>query len=75
MASSSAAPKSLVDEEVSRRGFGTRNERVRELIPKDQECAFLRALLLAGAHSEPADAADGAYFSGLRERIARRRGA
>jgi antitoxin ParD1/3/4 len=67
------ALKSFVDEQVSGRGFGTSSEYVRELIRKDQERLQLRGLLLAGTGSEPAAAADSAYFAGLRERIGRRR--
>jgi len=48
--------KTFVDEQVSRRGYGTSSECVRELI-------------LAGAASEPADPVDDAYFEGLRQRV------
>jgi antitoxin ParD1/3/4 len=64
--------RSFVDEQVSSRGFGTSSEYVRELIRKDQERLHLRGLLLAGAKSQPAAAADGAYFAALRERVGRR---
>ena len=64
--------KSFVDEQVSSRGFGTSSEYVRELIRKDQERLQLRELLLAGAGSKPAAAADDKYFAALRNRIARR---
>jgi antitoxin ParD1/3/4 len=63
------ALKSFVDEQVNARGFGTSSEYVRELIRKDQERLHLRGLLLAGASSKRADAADSAYFATLRERI------
>jgi len=66
------ALKSFVDEQVNSRGFGTSSEYVRELIRKDQERIQLRELLLAGAGSKPADAADGAYFEALRDRVRRR---
>ena len=66
------ALKSFVDEQVNSRGFGTRSEYVRELIRKDQERLHLRGLLLAGASSKPAAAADSAYFATLRNRIASR---
>jgi antitoxin ParD1/3/4 len=63
------ALKTFVDEQVNSRGFGTSSEYVRELIRKDQERLQLRELLLAGAGSKPAAAADGAYFAALRDRI------
>jgi antitoxin ParD1/3/4 len=61
--------KSFVDEQVASRGYGTSSEYVRELIRKDQERQQLRGLLLAGAASPPAAAADGAYFAALRARV------
>lgn len=61
--------KSFVDEQVSRRGYGTSSEYVRELIRKDQDRLQLRALLLAGAATAPTAAANGAYFAGLRKRV------
>lgn len=64
--------KSFVDEQVESRGFGTSSEYVRELIRKDQERLALRGLLLAGARSKPAVAADSTYFAALRNRIGRR---
>ncbi|MBP6900650.1 MAG: type II toxin-antitoxin system ParD family antitoxin [Burkholderiaceae bacterium] len=64
--------KSFVDEQVHSRGFGTSSEYVRELIRKDQERLQLRAMLLAGASSQPAAPADGAYFDTLRQRIGRK---
>lgn len=60
------ALKSFVDEQVNQRGYGTSSEYVRELIRKDQDRLQLRALLLAGAASAPADAR---YFDGLRDRV------
>jgi len=61
--------KSFVDEQVSQRGYGTSSEYVRELIRKDQDRLQLRTLLLAGAASAPAAAADASYFEGLRNRV------
>lgn len=61
--------KSFVDEQVSQRGYGTSSEYVRELIRKDQERLHLRNLLLAGAASAPAAAAESRYFEGLRDRV------
>jgi len=63
------ALKSFVDEQVNSCGYGTSSEYVRALIRKDQERLHLRGLLLAGASSKPAAAADGAYFAALRGRI------
>ncbi len=67
--------KSFVDEQVENRGYGTSSEYLRELIRKDQERTRLRGLLLTGAESAPAGAADSAYFDVLREGVrARARG-
>jgi antitoxin ParD1/3/4 len=67
------ALKDCVNEQVSRRGYGTSSEYVRELIRKDQSRQRLRVLLLEGATSELSATADSAYFSGPRQR-ARARG-
>lgn len=61
--------KSFVDEQVSQRGFGTSSEYIRELIRKDHDRLQLRGLLLKGAASKPAAAADRAYFDALRGRV------
>ena len=61
--------KSFVDEQVSRRGFGTSSDYVRELIRKDQDRVHLRGLLLEGANSKSTAPADAAYFAALRERV------
>lgn len=61
--------KSFIDEQVNQRGYGTSSEYVRELIRKDQERQQLRGLLLAGAASPPAAAADASYFDSLRNRV------
>jgi antitoxin ParD1/3/4 len=66
--------KNFVDDQVSQRGYGTSSEYVRELIRKDQDRLQLRGLLLAGAASPPAAAADAAYFADLRARITQRAG-
>ncbi|HKX08717.1 MAG TPA: type II toxin-antitoxin system ParD family antitoxin [Stellaceae bacterium] len=60
--------KNFVDEQVTKRGYGTSSEYVRELIRADQDRQRLRALLLDGAASRPTAAADEAYFRGLRAR-------
>ena len=64
--------KSFVDEQVSERGYGISSEYVRELIRKDQDRQRLRGLLLAGAASSPAAAADADHFEGLRNRVRQR---
>lgn len=61
--------RAFVDEQVSRRGYSTSSEYVRELIRKDQDRTRLRGLLLAGAESPPTAPVDEAYFEGLRERV------
>ena len=68
-----ATLKSFVDEQVTKRGYGTSSEYVRELIRKDHDRQHLRDLLLEGAESAPTSPSDTAYFEGLRERV--RRGA
>jgi antitoxin ParD1/3/4 len=65
--------KAFVDEQVEARGYGSSSEYVRDLIRKDGDRQTLRSLLLAGAESSPAEAADAAYFDTLRARIAGRR--
>lgn len=64
--------KDFVDEQVKERGYGTSSEYVRDLIRKDQERTRLRSLLLDGAASDHAGAADRAYFDNLRKRVRRR---
>jgi antitoxin ParD1/3/4 len=61
--------KAFVDEQVSRRGYGTSSEYVRELIRRDHDRLQLRGLLLAGASSAATAPTDRAYFEGLRERV------
>ena len=64
--------KKFVDLQVEVRAFGTSSEYVRELIRRDQERNQLRDLLVAGAGSPPAAAADAAYFEELRQRVRQR---
>ncbi|MBS1161919.1 MAG: addiction module antitoxin [Proteobacteria bacterium] len=68
------ALKAFVDDQVSRRAYGTSSEYVRELIRKDQERQQLRSLLLAGAVSPPAGTAAAAQFATWRARATDRRG-
>jgi antitoxin ParD1/3/4 len=63
------ALKSFVDEQVTKRGYATSSEYVRELIRADQDRERLRKLLLDGAASKSTAAVDDSYFSGLRSRI------
>ena len=63
------ALKSFVDDQVSARGYSTSSEYVRELIRKDRDRQRLRGLLLEGAASPRAVAADADYFDWLRDRI------
>lgn len=60
--------KDFLDEQVTRRGYGTSSEYVLELIRKDADRQRLSGLLLEGAASAPAAPADAAYFSALRKR-------
>ena len=64
--------RKFVDEQVTRRGYGTSSEYVRELIRKDSDRLHLRGLLLEGAASAPVAPADAAYFGALRKRVQRR---
>lgn len=64
--------KAFIDEQVSRGGYGTSSEYVRELIRKDQDRMQLRGLLLKGAASASAAPADGPYFDALRDRVRKR---
>lgn len=48
------ALKAYVDEHVSRGGYSTSSEYVRELIRRDQDRNRLRGLLLEGGSSGPA---------------------
>jgi antitoxin ParD1/3/4 len=68
------ALKSFVDEQVTKRGYATSSEYVRELIRADQDRERLRKLLLDGAASKPTAAIDDSYFSGLRSRIRQAKG-
>ncbi len=61
--------KSFVDEQVSRRGFSTSSEYIRELIRKDQDRVSLREMLLDGASSGTVGYFDAAYFDGLRQSV------
>lgn len=64
--------KDFVDEQVSRRGYSTSSEYVRELIREDQSRQQMRVMLLEGAASQLSASADGAYFSDLRQRARRK---
>ena len=68
------ALKSFVDEQVTKRGYATSSEYVRELIRADQDRERLRKLLLDGAASKSTAAVDDSYFSGLRSRIRQAKG-
>ena len=61
--------KDFVEDQVSARGYSTSSEYVRELIRKDQDRQRLRGLLLEGAASPQAVAADADYFDALRGRV------
>jgi antitoxin ParD1/3/4 len=61
--------KSFVDEQVTKRGYATSSEYVRELIRADQDRERLRKLLFDGAASSTTAAIDESYFDGLRNRV------
>jgi antitoxin ParD1/3/4 len=60
--------KAFVDDQVSRRGYGTSSEYVRELIRKDQDRLQVRTLLLEGATSKQTKPVDASYFESLRRK-------
>lgn len=60
--------KSFVDAQVSRGGYGSTSEYVRDLIRRAQDRDRLRSSLLAGTSSSIAATADD-YLDALRERI------
>lgn len=62
--------KSYIDTQVTDRGYGTSSEYVRDLIRKDQDRQALRDLLMDGANSVPATAADADYYARLRADVA-----
>ena len=64
--------KDFVDEQVTRGGYGTSSEYVRELIRRDSDRLHLRGLLLKGAAAPAAGPAGPGYFAGLRKRVRRR---
>lgn len=59
----------FVDEQVTRRGYASSSEYLRELIRADQDRQQVRQLLLDGAASPPKVTADAAYFARLREAL------
>ena len=61
--------QAFVNEQVSRRGYGTSSEYVRELIRKELDRQQLHSLLLEGAGSEPTQAVTPAYFDTLRDKV------
>jgi antitoxin ParD1/3/4 len=58
--------KSLIDDQVIERGYGTSSEYVRERVLRGQQHQQLRSLLLAGAALAPTASADADYFDSLR---------
>jgi antitoxin ParD1/3/4 len=64
------ALRAFVQQQVQSGGYSTSSEYVRELIRRDQDRANLRSVLLEGAGSALAGAADPAYFATLRARAA-----
>ncbi len=63
--------RAFVDEQIAKGRFGTTSEYVRDLIRRDQDREHLRGLLLEGAASGDPQAADEAFFDGLRDRAHR----
>ena len=63
------ALQSFVDKQVNFRSFGNGSDYLQELLRKDQDRLLLRELLLAGAATAPAAAANSKYFGALRGRV------
>jgi antitoxin ParD1/3/4 len=61
--------KKFIDEQVSKQGYRTGSEYVRDLIRREQDRLHLRGLLLDGLASPPAGIVDEAYFERLRDKI------
>ena len=66
------ALREFVDEQVTREGYATSSEYLRELIRRDQGRLQLRAMLLQGAQSPESGSADSNYFEALRQRASPR---
>lgn len=58
--------KQFVDEQVAAHAYGSSSEYLRELIRKQRDVEKLRATLLDGFNSGPAQVADEAFFAELR---------
>ena len=63
------ALKDFVDDQVGARGYAMSGEYARELIRRDRDRQCLHGLLLEGAASPGAAAADADYFDRLRGRV------
>ena len=61
--------KQFVDEQVSAHGYVSSSEYVRELIRKQRDIAHVRALLLEGANSGPAEPMTADTFQTLRDEL------
>lgn len=66
------ALREFVDEQVTRDGYATSSEYLRELIRRDQGRLKLRAMLIQGAQSVASGNADSDYFAELRQRASSR---
>jgi antitoxin ParD1/3/4 len=63
------ALKAFVDEQVAAHAYGSASEYVRELIRKERDREQLRALLLEGLESGPAEPVEDSFFDELRRSI------
>ncbi len=59
--------KAFVDAQVAEHAYGSTSEYLRELIRKQRDVAKVRALLMEGFGSGPAQEADATFFAQLRE--------
>lgn len=64
--------KRFVDQQVRDGGFSSTSDYMRDLIRKDRDVAKLRAMLLEGLQSGPAEPVDAAWFEQLRRRARER---
>lgn len=67
------AMKAFVDEQVARKGYGSRSQYIRDLLRREQDREQLRGLLREGLESGPGRVVDLAYAEALRDSV--RRGA
>ncbi|AAM36012.1 conserved hypothetical protein [Xanthomonas citri pv. citri str. 306] len=66
--------KQFVDQQVAEHAYGSSSEYLRELIRKQRDIEQLRGVLLGGANSGPAVAAEAGFFNAMQARANARAG-